>query len=348
MDQDKVAQFIGQVVADLAATEAAGSIVVGYKLGLYKALAAGPATPAEFARRTGCDERYLTEWLRGQAAGSYVSYLAGTGEFYLSAEQAFCLADDAGPNVAGAFLMSVAMLRAEPQIREAVRTGQGYGWHEHHEDVFTGCDAFYRPGYVASLTSEWIPALDGVEAKLRSGGRVADLGCGLGSASVLLAQVYPDATVVGSDYHLASIEAARKNAAAAGVADRVSFEVATAQSFTGTGYDLITTFDALHDLGDPVGAARRVYEALDDDGTWLLVEPNASDAVEENFTTVGRAFYSGSLFLCLPNARSQSGGHALGAQAGPAAVEAIATEAGFTRFRVAATTPFNLVFEVRR
>lgn len=347
MNQEKVQQFMGQVVADLAATEAAGSAVIGYKLGLYKALAEGPATPAEFARRTGCDERYLTEWLRGQAAGDYVSYLATTGEFYLTEEQAFCLADEAGPNVAGAFLMSVAMLRAEPQIREAVRTGQGFGWHEHDDDVFIGCDAFYRPGYVASLVSEWIPALDGVEAKLRAGGRVADLGCGLGSASVLLAQAYPNATVVGSDYHLTSVEQARKNAAAAGVADRVSFEVATAQSFAGTGYDLVTTFDALHDLGDPVGAARQVRAALDADGTWLLVEPYASDAAEENFNTVGRAFYSGSLFLCLPNARSQAGGHALGAQAGPAAVERIVREAGFTRFRVAAQTPFNLVFEVR-
>jgi hypothetical protein len=214
-------------VTDLGATGAAGSAVIGNRLGLYRALAQGPATPEQFAERTGCHQRYLTEWLRGQAAGGYVSYDAVTGEFSLTEEQAFCLADPNGPNVSAAFLIALGYLRAEPRITEAFRTGAGVGWHEHHEDVFVGCDAFYRPGYVAELVPSWIPALDGVDAKLTAGGRVADLGCGLGSSSVLLAEAYPRTTVVGSDYHAESIELARKRATEAGVTDRVSFEVAT-------------------------------------------------------------------------------------------------------------------------
>lgn len=239
------------------------------------------------------------------------------------------------------------MLRAEPRITEAFRTGAGVGWHEHDEDVFVGCDAFFRPGYAAELVPNWIPALDGVDAKLTAGGRVADLGCGLGSSSVLMAEAYPRTTVAGSDYHTESIELARKRVAETGLSDRVRFEVATAQTFTGTGYDLVTMFDCLHDMGDPLGAARRVREALAPDGTWLLVEPFASDKVEENFTPVGRLYYSASTFLCLPNALSQPGGRALGAQAGEAAIREVAAEAGFTRFRRAAQTPFNLVYEIR-
>jgi 2-polyprenyl-3-methyl-5-hydroxy-6-metoxy-1,4-benzoquinol methylase len=281
------------------------------------------------------------------AAGGYVSYDAATGEFFLSEEQTFCLADPNGPNLSAAFLISLGYLRAEPQITEAFRTGEGFGWHEHDEDVFVGCDAFFRPGYVAELLPNWIPALEGVDEKLSAGGRVADIGCGLGTSSVLMAQAYPNARIDGSDYHAESIVLARKKAAEAGVGDRVSFEVATAQTFTGSGYDLVTTFDALHDMGDPVGAARRVRDALAEDGTWLLVEPNASDVVAENLNPVGRLYYAGSTFLCVPNALSQPGGHALGAQAGEAAIREIATEAGFTRFRRAAESPFNLVYEIR-
>jgi len=347
MDHDKVTEFLGRFVSDLGATGAAGSVVVGNRLGLYRSLAQGPATPERFAERTGCDPRYLTEWLRGQAAGGYVSYEPATGEFSLTEEQAFCLADPNGPNVSAAFLIALGYLRAEPRITEAFRTGEGVGWHEHHEDVFVGCDAFYRPGYVAELVPHWIPALDGVDATLTAGGRVADLGCGLGSSSVLLAQAYPRTTVTGSDYHAASIELARKKAADAGVGERVRFEVATAQTFTGGDYDLVTMFDCLHDMGDPLGAARRVRDALAPDGTWLLVEPLASDTLEENFTPVGRLYYSGSTFLCVPNGLSQPGGRALGAQAGEAAIRALLTEAGFTRIRRAAQTAFNLVYEVR-
>ena len=331
----------------MGATGAAGQVVIGNRLGLYPALAQGPATPEQFAERTGCHQRYLTEWLRGQAAGGYVSYDPATGEFSLTEEQAFCLADPNGPNVPAVFLIGLGYLRAEPQITEAFRTGAGVAWHEHHEAVFVGCDAFYRPGYVAELVPNWIPALDGVDAKLAAGARVADIGCGLGSSSVLIAEAYPRTTVVGSDYHAESIELARKKAAEAGVTDRVSFEVATAQTFTGANYDLVTMFDCLHDMGDPVGAARRVREGLAPDGTWLLVEPNASDVVEENFNPVGRLYYAGSTFLCVPNALSQPGGHALGAQAGEAAIRQVVTDAGFTRFRRATQSPFNLVYEIR-
>ncbi len=348
MDQDKVTEFMGRVVTDFAATGAAGLAVVGHRLGLYRALAEGPATPEQFAERTDCHARYLTEWLRGQAAGGYVTYDPTTGEFSLTEEQAFCLADPNGPNVPAAFLTALGYLRAEPQIAEAFRTGAGLAWHEHHEDVFVGCDAFYRPGYVAELVPSWIPALDGVAEKLAAGARVADLGCGLGSSSVLIAQAYPNTKVIGSDYHAESIELARKKAADAGVANQVEFEVATAQTFSGTGYDLVTTFDALHDMGDPVNAARRVHDALAPDGTWLLVEPNASDTVEENFNPVGRLYYAGSTFLCVPNGLSQPGGYALGAQAGEAAIREVASQAGFTRFRRVAESPFNVAYEIRR
>jgi 2-polyprenyl-3-methyl-5-hydroxy-6-metoxy-1,4-benzoquinol methylase len=347
MDHDKLNEFLGRFTADFGATGSAGLTVIGNRLGLYTALAEGPATSAQFAQRTGYAERYLREWLRNQAAGGYISYAAVTGEFFLSEEQEFCLADPNGPNLSAAFLISLGYLRAEPQLTDAFRTGQGFAWHEHHEDVHVGCDAFFRPGYVAELVPNWIPALDGVDATLTAGGRIADVGCGLGTSSVLMAQAYPNATIVGSDYHATSIELARKKVAEAGVGDRVTFEVATAQTFTGSDYDLVTMFDCLHDMGDPVGAARRVREALAADGTWLLVEPNASDVVEENFNPVGRLYYAGSTFLCVPNGLSQPGGYALGAQAGEAAIREVATTAGFTRFRRAAESPFNVVYEIR-
>jgi ubiquinone/menaquinone biosynthesis C-methylase UbiE len=347
MDREKVGEFLGRFVTDLGATGTAGAMVVGNRLGLYRSLAEGRATAERFAERTGYHLRYLTEWLRGQAAAGYVEYDPRTGEFSLTEEQAFCLADPNGPNISAACLILLGYLRSEPRITEAFRTGEGVGWHEHDDDVFAGCDAFYRPGYVAELVSTWIPALDGVEQKLAAGGRVADVGCGLGSSSLLIAEAFPHSTVVGSDYHAESIDLARKKAAEAGVGERVSFEVATAQTFTGTGYDLVTMFDCLHDMGDPLGAARQVREALGPDGTWLLVEPFAADTVEETFNPVGRLYYNGSLFLCLPNALSQPGGYALGAQAGEAAVRQIAAEAGFTRFRRAAQSAFNLVYEIR-
>lgn len=347
IDHAKLNEFLGGFVRDLGAAGTAGAMVIGNRLGLYRALARGPATPERFAERTGYHLRYLTEWLRGQAAAGYATYDAATGEFSLTPEQAFCLADPNGPDLSAASLILLGYLRAEPRITEAFRTGEGVGWHEHDDDVFVGCDAFYRPGYVTDLVPNWIPALDGVDGKLTAGARVADVGCGLGTSSVLMAQAYPASSVVGVDSHEESIALARKKAAEAGVDDRVTFEVGTAQAFGGAGYDLVTTFDCLHDMGDPLGAARRIREALAPDGTWLLVEPNAGDTVEDTLNPVGRLYYNGSLFLCVPNALSQEGGYALGAQAGEAAVREIATEAGFTRFRRAAATPFNLVYEIR-
>jgi ubiquinone/menaquinone biosynthesis C-methylase UbiE len=348
VDQDKLHELLGRFVADLGATVAAGSVVVGHRLGLYRSLAEGPATPEQLAQRTGTDQRYVTEWLCGQAASGYVSYDPAAEQFSLTEEQAFALANPGGPlYLPGAFVLALGALRAESQITDAFRTGAGMGWHEHHEDVFSGCEMFFRPGYVANLTSAWIPALEGVEEKLAAGGRVADVGCGHGASTVLLAEAYPTARIQGSDYHQASIDTARKRAADAGVADRARFEVASAQSFSGTGYDLIATFDCLHDMGDPVGAARHIRQALDADGTWLIVEPLAGDTLADNLNPVGRVYYSGSTFICVPNARSQSGGYALGAQAGETSIRQVAGQAGFTRFRRAAETPFNAVYEAR-
>ena len=348
LDQDRLDGFLGRFVGDLGATIAAGAVVVGHRLGLYRALAEGPATPDELAARTGTVPRYVAEWLRGQAAGGYVEYDAATGAFWLTAEQAFALTDPDGPvYLPGAFVLALGALRAEPRITEAFRTGGGVGWHEHHDDVPLGCEMFFRPGYLANLVPSWIPALDGVAAKLAAGARVADVGCGLGASTVLLARAFPRSTFAGSDYHAASLDLARTRAADAGVEDRTTFDVATAQDFPGTGYDLVATFDCLHDMGDPAGAARHVREALADDGTWLIVEPYAEDAVADNLNPVGRGYYGFSTFLCVPNALSQDGGYALGAQAGEAAIGEVVRDAGFTRFRRAAQTPFNLVLEAR-
>jgi 2-polyprenyl-3-methyl-5-hydroxy-6-metoxy-1,4-benzoquinol methylase len=347
IDQDKLGELLGTFVTDLGATIAAGNIVVGHRLGLYRALADAPATADQLAQRTETDPRYVTEWLRGQAAGGYVHYDPDTEQFSLSDEQAYALADPDGLCLPGAFMLALGALRAESQVTDAFRTGAGIGWHEHHEDVFTGCEMFFRPGYVANLTSSWIPALDGVADKLAVGGRVADVGCGHGASTELLAQAYTKARILGSDYHQASIDTARKRAADAGVADRARFEVASAQTFSGTGYDLVATFDCLHDMGDPAGAARHIRQALDADGTWLIVEPLASDTLAGNLNPVGRVYYSFSTFLCVPNARSQPGGRTLGAQAGEAAIRRVAEQAGFTRFRRATETPFNAIYEAR-
>ncbi len=347
-DPDRLDALIGRVLGDLGATTTAGAVVVGHRLGLYAALARGAATADELAERTGTDPRYVAEWLAGQAAGGYVEHDPSTGAFHLTPEQAFAFADPSGLlYLPGAFVLALGMLRAEPRITDAFRSGAGMGWHEHDDDVFLGCDLLFRPGYTANLVASWLPALDGVEEKLRAGGRVADVGCGLGASSVLLAQAFPAASVAASDYHEDSVRLARKRAAEAGVADRVSVEAAGAQSFSGTGYDLVATFDSLHDMGDPLGAARHIRSALADDGTWMVVEPCAGDTVAENLNPIGRLYYGFSAFLCVPNARSQPGGYSLGAQAGEAAFRQIATDAGFTRFRRVAQTPLNHVFEIR-
>jgi ubiquinone/menaquinone biosynthesis C-methylase UbiE len=348
IDNDKLNAFLGKFVTDLGATAAAGNVVIGHNLGLYKALAAEPATAEELAARTHTNPRYITEWLRGQAAGGYVEYDATADSYLMTEEQAFALTDpDGGIYAPGAFVLALGALRAEPRITEAFRSGAGLGWHEQDADVFTGCEQFFRPGYIANLVPAWIPSLDGVQDKLRSGASVADIGCGLGASTILLAQEYPNSRFTGSDYHDRSIELARKHAGDAGVADRVTFEVSSAATFSGTGYDLAATFDCLHDMGDPLAAAKHVRQALAPDGTWLIVEPYASDEVAGNMNPVGRVYYNFSTLLCVPNALSQPGGYALGAQAGEAAIRQLVTDAGFTRFRRATETPFNCVYEVR-
>jgi SAM-dependent methyltransferase len=348
MDENKLNEFLGRFVGDLGATITAGGVVLGHRLGLYKALAEASGTANDLARRTQCDPRYVAEWLRGQAAGGYVTYDPQGEVFSLTEEQAFVLANPDGAVYApGAFVLALGSLQAVDRITEAFRTGAGVGWHEHDDEVFVGCEQFFRPGYLANLVPAWLPALDGVEAKLRAGAKVADIGCGLGASTILLAEAFPQARLLGADYHAESIELAAQRAADAGVGDRIDFEIATAQNFPGTGYDLVATFDCLHDMGDPVGAARHIRQSLTEDGTWLIVEPFAGDAVADNLNPVGRSYYGFSTFLCVPNALSQAGGYSLGAQAGEAAIGKVVAEAGFTRFRRAAETPFNLVFEAR-
>ena len=348
IDEGKLNELLGKFVGDLGATINAGTIVVGHHLGLFQALAQQAGTSDELARRTSCDPRYIAEWLRGQAAGGYVTYDAESDTYSMTEEQAFILADPDGAVYApGAFVLALGSLKAEQRIVDAFRTGGGVGWHEHDADVFVGCEQFFRPGYIANLVPSWIPALDGVQEKLRGGAKVVDIGCGLGASTILLAEEYPNSQVIGCDYHEGSIELARKRAAEAGVADRISFDVASAQTFTGTGYDLVATFDCLHDMGDPMGAAKHIRQALADDGTWLIVEPMAGNTVTDNLNPVGRVYYGFSSFLCVPNAKSQPGGYSLGAQAGEKAIEDVVRQAGFTRFRRATETPFNLVFEAR-
>ena len=348
IDGDRLMSFVFRAVDEVGATLNAALVVLGDRLGWYRALAAGPLTPHELAVATDTDEHYAREWLGAQAAGSYVEYDAATGRYRLPAEHAVALTDESSPAfLPGLFQIAVGTVADASRVTERARLGGGVGWHEHNPDVHHGCERFFRPGYHAHLVQEWLPAV-GVVDTLRAGGRVADVGCGHGASTVLMAQAFPESTFVGSDYHEASIEVARERAADAGVADRVTFELATAQSFGGTGYDLVTTFDALHDMGDPVGAARHVRGALADDGTWLVVEPMAGDHVEDNLNPVGRAYYGFSTLLCTPASLAQDVGLAIGTQAGPARIRGIVTEAGFTRFRSAAETPFNRVLEVRR
>ncbi len=348
LDMDLLMEFVGKVVGDLGATVSAGNVLLGERLGLYRALAVAPTDASGLARATGTDERCVEEWLRGQAAGGYVQYDVSTSTYSLTPEQAFALTDPDGPVfLPGAYELALGTLKAQRRIEESFRTGAGFGWHEHDADVFTGCERFFRPGYLMHLVAEWIPALDGVQDRLERGGSVADLGCGHGASTILMAEAFPNSRFVGSDYHEGSIVSARERAASKGLGDRVSFDVAGAQSLEARDLDLVTTFDCLHDMGDPLGAARRIRSSLAPDGTWMIVEPAAGDTVESNLNPVGRLYYSFSTFLCVPNAMSQSGGYALGAQAGEAAIRRVVTDAGFTRFRRAAETPFNQVFEAR-
>src|SRR5579862_1754846 len=321
LDMEKLNAFIGRFVTDLGAAVHAGMVVIGEKLGLYKALARGPMNSAELAAATQTDERYLREWLSSQAAGGYITYDEKTHTFSLSQEQAFALAQEDSPAyLPGAFELALGSLAAVPRIAESFRTGAGMGWHEHDDRVFHGCEKFFRPGYAANLVSSWIPALTGVKAKLEAGAKVADVGCGKGASTVLMAQAFPKSEFFGFDYHDKSVEAAREAAKRNGVADRVTFEVAKAKEFPGRDYDFVAVFDCLHDMGDPIGAAAHVRQSLAKDGTWMIVEPFANDQLKDNLNPVGRVYYSFSTLLCTPCSRSQEVGLCLGAQAGEARI----------------------------
>ncbi len=350
LDPAKLEAFVFRAVDEVGATLNAALVVMGDKLGLYRAMAgAGPLDPAEVAKRAGVAERYVREWLNAQAAGGFVDYDGESGRYTLPPEQANALADENSPAyLPGFFQIAVGSVIDSPRITAAARSGEGVGWHDHVHDVHDGCERFFRPGYNANLVSSWLPSLDGVVAKLEQGATVADVGCGHGSSTILMALAFPKSTFVGSDYHEDGVETARARAEEAGVADRVRFEVASAASYGGTGYDLVTMFDCLHDMGDPTGAARHVRDTLSEDGTWMIVEPAAGDRVEDNLNPIGRAYYSFSMLLCTPASLSQEVGLALGAQAGEARLRDVVTAGGFTRFRRAAETPFNMVLEARR
>ncbi|MGO9081511.1 MAG: class I SAM-dependent methyltransferase [Streptosporangiaceae bacterium] len=349
VDGDRLQQFVFRAVGEVGATLNAALVVMGDRLGLYQALAgAGPLSPAELAARTGTAERYVREWLNAQAAGGYVDYDPDSGRYLLPPEQAVALTDPDSPAfLPGFFEIALGSVLDSPAITEAARSGAGFGWHEHVPEVHEGCERFFRPSYNANLTSSWLPALDDVVGRLERGALVADVGCGHGASTILMADAFPNSAFVGSDYHGGSVETARRRAQEAGVAARVRFETASAAAYAGDGYDLVTMFDCLHDMGDPVGAARHVHETLKPDGTWMIVEPYAGDRVEYNLNPVGRAYYAFSTLLCTPASLSQPVGLALGAQAGEARIADIVGAAGFTRFRRVAETPFNLVFEAR-
>jgi ubiquinone/menaquinone biosynthesis C-methylase UbiE len=344
-----VQEFVHKAFGDIGATLTASLVVIGDRLGLYRTLASGPLTPAELAARSATSERYVREWCAAQAAAGYLTYESETGRYTLPEAHAVALTDEESPAcVLGGFQGMTAATRATPKIIEAFRTGKGVGWHEHDANLFEGVERFFRPGYNANLVASWIPALDGVEEKLRDGAYVADVGCGHGASTIILAKAFPRAMFVGYDYHPASIESARRRASEAGVADRVRFEVASAKEYPGRhAYDLVACFDCLHDMGDPVGAARHVRETLKPDGTWMLVEPFAHDRVEDNLNPLGRVYYSVSTLVCTPASLSQEVGLALGAQAGEGRLREVLEKAGFTHVRRATETPFNLVIEAK-
>jgi SAM-dependent methyltransferase len=349
VDFDKLMGFVFRAVDEIGATLNTALVVMGDRLGLYRALGgAGPLTSVELAERTGTAERYVREWLNAQAAGGYVEYDPDSGRYTLPAEHAVALTDESSPAyLPGFFQIALGSVVDSPRITEAARTGSGIGWHDHVHDVHEGCERFFRPGYNTNLVSSWLPALEGVVDKLQRGATVADVGCGHGASTILMAQAFPASTFVGSDYHEGSITTARQRAEEAGVTDRVRFEIAPAASYSGRGYDLVTMFDCLHDMGDPVGAARHVRESLSPDGTWMIVEPAAGDRVEDNLNPVGRAYYGFSTLLCTPASLSQDVGLALGAQAGESRIREVVTTAGLNRFRRVSETPFNFVFEAR-
>ena len=348
LDQDKLNAFLGRIVGDLGAIATGALVVLGDRLGLFKAMKSGDkVTAAEVAARTGTHERYIREWLSAQAAAGYVQYDATDDRFYLDPEQAVVFAEENSPAfMAGAFELMAALWIDEPKVSEAFRTGKGVGWHDHSACLFRGTERFFRPGYNANLIGSWLPALDGVVEKLERGVQVADVGCGHGASTVLMARAYPRSHFTGFDYHAPSIERARKAAEENGVSGNTKFEVASAKSYPGK-YDLVAFFDCLHDMGDPVGASTHARQSLAPDGTWMIVEPFAHDQLSGNLNPVGRVFYAASTLICTPASLSQEVGLGLGAQAGEAKLRQVVTAGGFTRFRRATETPFNMVLEAR-
>ncbi|MDX6232101.1 MAG: hypothetical protein QOH68_1076 [Nocardioidaceae bacterium] len=349
VDAERLDEFVGRFAADLGAVLHCATVLIGDRLGLYRAMAdCHWLTAEELAERTGTHLRYVREWLAAQAASGYADYDPSTGRFRLTPEQAFALTSEDNPLFAPGGLQVAASTVADVALTaDAFRSGQGVAWGEHHHDLVEGTLRFFRPNYIGNLTQTWIPALEGVEAKLRSGASVADIGCGCGASTIIMARAYPESRFVGFDYHEGSIVKARQAAADAGVADRCRFDVATAKDYEDGGYDLVTVFDALHDMGDPTGAAAHVLDTLAPDGTWMIVEPFAEDRLEDNLNAVGRIFYSASTTICLPVSRSQEVDAGLGAQAGEARIGEVVRAGGFTRFGRVAATPFNLVFEAR-
>jgi len=345
----KLEAFVGQAVTDMAAAMSGVLINLGHKLGLYKAMAeSGSISARQLAEKTGLRERYVKEWLHNHVAGGYVEYCGTTETYFLPPEHAAVLANPESPYyLVPAFELVASMWLDEDKIADAFKKGRGFGWHEHHHRLFHGTEAFFRTGYKANLTTNWIPALDGVEEKLKAGGKVLDIGCGHGASTIVMAKAYPRSTFVGVDYHAESIAAARQRAVEAGVADRVTFEVASAKDFKGTGFDLICFFDCLHDMGDPAGAAAQARKALAKGGTLLLVEPFANDAIAENKGPVARMYYAASTTICVPHSLSQEVGTGLGAQAGEARLREILKTGGFGTVRRAASTPVNLILEAK-
>ena len=348
INEDKMNQFLGKVIGDFGASLSSALVYIGQKLGLYKTMSeVGPTTPAELAQHTNTNERYVREWLINQAAGGYVEYDAESGRYSLSPEQAVALTDELSPfYVGGGFFVIKAMTHAVSRIEDHFRNGGGMLWGEHDPDLFVGTERFFRPGYSAHLVATWIPALTGIEEKLKAGGKVADVGCGHGASTIIMAGAYPNSQFWAYDNHEASINHAREAAKAAGVSDRVNFEVANAQNIPNNGYDMIAFFDCLHDMGDPVGACRRAAEVLAADGSALIVEPMAGNTVEENFNPIGRTFAGASTLCCTSNSLALNG-PALGAVAPESAIREAVLAGGFKQFRRATETPFNRIFEAR-
>lgn len=347
IDEGAVNELLGKFVNDMGATMNAPLMIIGSELGLYRALAQAQLTTTELAEATGTAERYIREWARSSAANGWVTYDAATDRYTLTAEQALLLDENGPADITGGFSVALAAVKATSRLIEAFRSGEGVGWHEHDASLFHGTARFFGAGYRTHLVQEWIPAVEGLGEKLAKGAFVADIGCGHGVSTMLMAEAFPASSFVGIDYHEESLEAARKLTRERGLEDRVRFMRASASDFAGAKYDVITMFDCLHDLGDPLGALKQIRKNLAPEGVLMIVEPRAGDSVAENLNPVGRMFYAASTMFCTPNALSQEVGHALGAQAGQAAVRDLAEKAGFTKFRVATETPFNVILEVR-